>query len=84
MSSALSSLSKTEIENLAKRCMEVVSEKQSSLESTRLRLDGAAEGILFLMNSLSEALDENELTENKKKEAEGGKDNKPFLATTKA
>ena len=77
-----SALSRPEIEDLAKRCLEVVAEKQSSLESTRLRLEGAAEGISFLLNSLSEVMDAAD--SSKKKEAEGGKDNKPFLATTKA
>ena len=76
------SMTESRIQELARKCLEVVSGKQAELESTRLRLEGAAEGIQFLLNSLVEVLDADESL--KKKEAEGGKDNKPFLATTKA
>lgn len=71
------------IQELAKKCLEVVSGKQAELESTRLRLEGAAEGIQFLMNSLVEVLD-SQGKEKEKEEVEGGKSDKPFLATTKA
>ena len=72
----MSTIRKEELTELAQRCLAVVASKQTELESTKLRLEGAAEGISFLLNSITEVLDAQEKT--------GGKDNKPFLATTKA
>lgn len=79
----MSTMKKEEIQDLAKKCLEVVAGKQTELEATKFRLEGAAEGISFLLNSLTEVMDAAELGK-KKKEVASGKSDKPFSTTTKA
>lgn len=69
------SLTQTQLTEIADKCLKIVTDKQTELEQTRLRLEGASEGIQFLVNSLKEVI--------AGQEAAGGKDNKPISTIAK-
>jgi hypothetical protein len=70
---------KTEIDSIqeiAKQCVQVIAGKQTELDQTRIRLEGALEGVSFLLNSILEA--QSDL------ETEDGKNNQPIRSAKKA
>lgn len=65
-------MNKNELTEIAQKCLDVVAAKQTETDKAKTKLEGAAEGIRFLLNSLVEVL-----------EVEDGKSDKPVSTLTK-
>lgn len=65
-------MSKESLEKLAEQCLSVIASKQAEIDQTRWRLEGAAEGVKFLLDSLVGSL-----------EAANGQGDKPVSSIAK-
>lgn len=65
-------LTKQALEDIAQKCLDLIAARQLETDKAKLKLEGAAEGVKFLLNSLTETM-----------ETEDGKGNKPVSPLTK-
>lgn len=50
-------MNKDTLNKLAEQCLGVIASKQTEVEQTQLRLEGAIEGVKFLLDSLVNSLE---------------------------